>query len=268
MERNSLTRRSRRYVSASEIMDATFEAKYHRLEQEQWWFRSRRNAICNLLEPLDLSRDAAILEIGCSSGPLLLALRAAGYRKVKGIDTSQKAVDRARQRDLIDVEVMDGAKLGFADGSFDVVIASDVLEHIENDQRAVEEWKRVLSPGGTLLIFVPALKFLWSRHDEVNQHFRRYSAAKLRAVIQNAGLLVERTSYWNFLLTFPGLALALFRRALSAAISNQNTGDLVRLPKIINEMLYRLVWTENQALRLMDFPLGTSAFVIARRPAK
>ncbi|MFC7666772.1 class I SAM-dependent methyltransferase [Hymenobacter humi] len=119
-------------------------------------------------------------------------LRAAGYTDLTGIDVSAPAIELAVARGVPNVSVMDGAALEFATARFDVVIASDVLEHIEDEAKALSEWNRVLKPGGQLLVFVPAHAYLWSEHDVVNHHFRRYSRQGLVAALARAGLRVRR----------------------------------------------------------------------------
>src|SRR5687767_2356200 len=131
-------------------MDLTYEAKYHQLEEQHWWFASRRDAVYDLIAGLKLPASAAILEIGCSGGPLLQRLRAAGYTDLTGIDVSAPAIELAVARGVSNVSVMDGAALEFVTARFDVVIASDVLEHIEDETKALNEWTRVLKPGGQL----------------------------------------------------------------------------------------------------------------------
>jgi len=155
-------------------MDLSYEATYHQLEEKHWWFASRRDAMFDLIRALRLPTTAAILKIGCLGGPLLQLLRAAGYTDITGIDVSTAAIELAQARGVPAVTVIDGAALAFGSGRFDLVIASDVLEHIENEFQALQEWVRVLRPGGQLLVFVSANAYLWSRHEVVSHHFRHY----------------------------------------------------------------------------------------------
>lgn len=252
-------------------MDLTYEAKYHQLEEENWWFASRRDAVYDLLAGLRLPPTAAILEIGCSGGPLMQRLRAAGYTDVTGIDVSAPAIELAHARGVANASVMDGAALEFADARFDLVVASDVLEHIEDEAQALREWTRVLKPGGQLLVFVPAHAYLWSEHDVVNHHFRRYSRQGLVAALRRAGLRPERSSFWNAALYFPAAALRLGRRLVSGPVSPikspGSTGDLRRFSGPANSLLLLWVKAENRVLRLFDLPLGVSVFALARKPA-
>jgi SAM-dependent methyltransferase len=247
------------------LVDFLYESKYHELEERQWWFRSRRDFVSDLVRQIALPREARILEIGCSGGPLIIALQRAGYTEVDGIDVSETGIELARRRGLSRVSVMGGAKLLFDNATFDLVIASDVLEHIADDHGALVEWKRVMRPAGRLIVFVPAFQALWGRHDEVNQHFRRYSRGQLRAAIEHAGLHVERASYWNATLGLPGAAVRLARRLLPPSRDGNGSGDLLAPPRALDEVLFRLVQAENRAMRFIDLPFGMSVFAIARR---
>lgn len=252
-------------------MDLTYEAKYHQLEEQHWWFASRRDAVYDLINTMNLPASAAILEIGCSGGPLMQRLRTAGYKDVTGIDLSTSAIELAQARGVPHVSVMDGAALEFADGRFDVVIASDVLEHIEDESKALREWTRVLKPGGKLLVFVPAHAYLWSEHDVVNHHFRRYSRQGLADVMTHAGLKVQRSSFWNAALYLPTAALRLGRRLLSGPVSSQvkpgATGDLHSFAGPVNSLLLQWIKVENRILKHVDLPLGVSVFALAQKPA-
>lgn len=248
-------------------MDLTYEQKYHQLEEQHWWFTGRRDAVRKLINSLRIPATADILEIGCSAGPLQQILQSDGYQSLTGIDISEKAISLAQQRGVANVSVMDGANLAFADASFDLLIASDVLEHIEDEERAVREWSRVLRPGGCMIVFVPAFQMLWTRHDEVNHHFRRYTGAHLRRVLQQAGLQLERTSYWNSTLFFPTTAVRLLQRLLVRSRADISyTGDLKQLPPWLNGVLSQLLKTENTVLQHLPLPVGVSVFAIARKP--
>jgi SAM-dependent methyltransferase len=148
----------------------------------------------------------------------MLALREAGYVNVRGIDISEPAVALARCRGVERVEAgverveaMDGAALTFADESFDVVLASDVLEHIEDEGEALQSWRRVLKPWGRLIVFVPAFNPLRSEHDIPNEHFRRYTAQRLVAALWQQGFMTERAAYWNIALLAPVAVARLLR---------------------------------------------------------
>jgi SAM-dependent methyltransferase len=237
-------------------MERGYERRYHDLESHGWWFRGRRDAVVQLLR--GAGRRSRILDVGCSGGALLHALGGAGFTRAEGIDISREAVSACRKRG-IRARLMDGSRTEFADDSFDFVVASDVLEHIRDEHAALAEWARVLKPGGTLIVFVPAFMFLWSPHDDANRHFRRYSGSALRAAVARSGLIVERSSYWNSLLFLPA---AVWRTALRGIAQKD---DLRRLHPLLDSALFFLLCAENRLLGLADLPFGVSAFVIARK---
>lgn len=245
-------------------MNTDYEVKYHELEERHWWFRSRRDMVFRLIQKLNLPPSTAILEIGCSGGPLLQRLAQQGYTNLTGIDVSETGIAVAQQKGLSNVSCMDGAHLTFPDNSFDLLIASDVLEHIEDDAQALREWNRVLRPGGQLLVFVPAFSFMWSKHDEANQHFRRYTAAQLTSLLAASNLQTTRYSYWNVALFFPAAAVRLLKRMFPG---QQHLGkdDLINISPLLDRLLRWLVVTENRLLQLFNAPVGVSVFALARK---
>lgn len=245
-------------------MNIEYELKYHQIEENYWWFQARRDMVFSIVQDLHLPHSAAILEIGCSGGPMLQRLAKQGYTDLTGIDVSESGIAVAQQRGIPNVSCMDGADLKFADNSFDLVIASDVLEHIEDEAMALREWTRVLRPGGQLLVFVPAFPFLWSSHDVINHHFRRYTAAQLRASMQRANLQVLRSSYWNVGLFFPTAAVRLIKRFMPVDKAAAQD-DLFKASPMVNTILRGLITAENRVLRSINAPVGVSVFALARK---
>jgi ubiquinone/menaquinone biosynthesis C-methylase UbiE len=199
----------------------------------------------------DCDKNSGFLEIGCSGGPLMEIMRLRGFKNIKGIDIDEKAVDICRQKGISDVHVADGEETGFNNQQFDFVIASDVLEHFSDENKALSEWSRILKKEGKLIIFVPAFQFLWSDHDEVNHHYRRYSKSRLAETLRKNGFNIERVSYWNFSLFLPGKKIQ---------------GELHRVNPFINRILEYILRIENQfLLHRVTFPFGLSVFAIARK---
>ena len=242
-------------------VDKQYEKKHHALEKTHWWFIARRNIVHRILKKTD--NKSRILDLGCCGGSLLLSLQKQGFSNLHGIDLSENAIKLCKSRGLPNVSLMNGEKMEFKDNSFDVIIISDVLEHIKNDSAALEESLRVLRPSGKLIVFVPAFDFLWSAHDEVLAHHRRYSAKKLNEKLKSAGFLIKRTSYWNFFLFIPTFMLKILSK-----FSKKSTDQLHRSNPIINFFLARLLFFENFLLDYISFPFGVSVFSIAEKPRK
>ena len=245
-------------------MDKSYEKKYHKLEEKNWWFISRRNFISQLMKKIGIDQNAKVLEIGCSGGPLIEFLGNTGYSDITGIDLSKDAIDLCKKRGIKKVRVMDGAKTLFRENEFDLIIASDILEHIKDDDSALCEWYRLLKPKGELIVFVPAFNFLWSGHDEVNKHFRRYNKPSLISKMKKAQFKLQKVSYWNFFLFFPTYLLRTFQHSLLKKKS-ESKDQLFELNPLINRILITLLKFENFLLKYFNFPIGVSIFVVGRK---
>ena len=245
-------------------MENDFERKYHALEEKHWWFVGRREIILSLVGKYYPGREGIkILEIGCSGGPLLKSLLAQGYSYIYGIDNSREAIRLCKRRGLKNVFLMDGAKLNFNNGEFDLIIASDVLEHIQDDEKAVREWKRILKGGGTIICFVPALKALWSKHDEANEHCRRYRKKDLKNIFAKNDFKIVKASYWNIILFLPVL---LYRLLMRFFLKEYSGHQLKKSNYTLNYLLNKFLRIENFFLNIgVSYPIGISVFVIAKK---
>lgn len=244
-------------------MQEEYASQYREAEETHWWFLGRRDMIRRLIKSSD--RDTDVLEIGCSGGPLIAQINQEGFRSVSGIDVSLEAVRLCRERGLASVSCADARATGFPDARFGLLISSDVLEHIDDEDATLREWHRLLKPQGILIVFVPAFRFLWGPHDDVNQHCRRYSRKQLVEALLKNGFRVQRSSYWSLSL-FPVLGMVrLYERITGKPLKSVSE---VRKPKtFFNRLFQRLLFAENAVLeRGLNFPFGTSMFAIARKP--
>ncbi len=243
-------------------MDLVYEAKYHEIEAHTWWFKTRRERVVDILRKQ--TRNSRILDVGCSSGMLLSDLQALGFSEFTGIDVSEKAVALAKSRGFADCHVMDGQAPAFAKNSFDIIISSDSLEHMENDKRALANWYELLKPGGMLVVFVPAYNFLWSNHDIINHHYRRYTRSGLKSALTGAGFETKRSGYWNVLLFFPAAAIRLVQKLRPA--KSEPKDDMHRIPAILDWLLASTIRVENSLGVFISFPVGLSTYCIATKP--
>ncbi len=248
-------------------MNKEYEVQYHLLEENHWWFLGRRHMVHALVCRLNPDQDCRILETGCSGGPLLKQLQADGYRHVTGIDISADAIELCRQRGLTETHVMDAQNPTFNPGSFDLIIASDVMEHLTDAPKALREWHRLLRPGGRLMVFVPAFRVLWSPHDEVNHHFKRYRRSELKLLMAHSGFGLERSLYWNFLLFFPVALVRLIKRWPRQSLPVAAHGDLQKQIRLINWLLFALLRFENRLILAgINWPWGVSVMALGKKP--
>jgi SAM-dependent methyltransferase len=183
-------------------MDARYLAAYERLEREHWWWLARRRILLRLLDALTqswpTSHRPALLDLGCGAGLNLAAFRQ--RCDCQGVEPNPLLVESARDNSGVTVQL--GSLpygLPALDRQFDFITLLDVIEHIDDDVIALKTAAGLLVPGGRIIINVPALPWLWSEHDVVNPHKRRYVAASLRDVITRANLEVTLLRYWGAL---------------------------------------------------------------------
>jgi len=207
------------------------------------------------------SRNSVILEIGCSGGPLLEILKEMGFSDVLGIDISEESIRHCKMKGLKNTQVMDGSKTNYDNAKFDIIIASDILEHIDQEKRALKEWKRILKKNGKLLVFVPAFKSLWSSHDNVSRHYRRYTKKSLKNSLSKASFKLEKISYWNFISFFPASLV----RFLQRYSTKENKDQLYNVNPFFNNTIIKILKFENYLLMKGNFPIGLSVFAIANK---
>jgi SAM-dependent methyltransferase len=189
----------------------------------------------------------------------------ARFGAVTGVELAPASIEAARRRDV--GEVVAGSltdRLPFEDAAFDLAVSFDVMEHLDDDRAALEELHRVVRPGGQLLVTVPAYPWLWSSHDVVNHHRRRYTRPTLVAAASEAGWVPERTTHFNALL----LPAAIAHRSLERVRRPRNgpSSDLESTPPWLNGVLERPLALEARAIaRGRRIPAGLSLLALFRR---
>jgi len=187
----------------------------------------------------------------------------AEFGDVAAFELDDEARDIARHKLPIDIKpgiLPEG--IPFAPESFDIIAAFDVIEHVEKDVESLNRLKEHLAPGGRLVMTVPALPWLWSRHDETHHHYRRYTRRHLEETLRQAGLTPVRISYFNTLL-FPLIAGI---RLLKKMAGRRDSDDDAMPGRLINETLKRIFGLESSLVPAVDLPIGVSLLAIAERP--
>ena len=187
-------------------MDSNYYEEYFYLEREHWWFKARNQIldihINSLLKKKD--KNYRILNIGAGTGYTSEIL--SKYGEVKSIEFNEKCREIVMEKTNLSIEYGDIRELNFDTESFDIVTAFDVIEHIDDDRKAFEEVFRVTKKNGLIITSVPAFNFLWSDHDEINHHYRRYTKKTFNLLSADLNLKKIYSSYFNFFL-FPLICL-------------------------------------------------------------
>ena len=228
------------------------------LDQRHWWYRARREILAALIRrAIRPPADARLLEIGCGTGHNLAMLGEFGQVDALELDDEARAFAEKRLgRSVMSAPLPELA--GVPDRHYDLVGAFDVIEHIEDDRAAIASIETKLKAGGKFFMTVPAHQWMWSAHDEVNHHKRRYSKATLRALIDGSPLELERIGYFNSLL-FP-VAVA---ERLSSKLRRKDSADLSLPSAPLNAALERTFAAERHLVGRLPLPPGLSLFAIA-----
>lgn len=229
------------------------------VEATHWWFTERRRLFSRLIAKFGLASDARILDIGTSTGTNLRMLRDLGYVRSEGLDASEDAVRWCAAKGYGKVTRGDVCAMPFPDGEFDLVLATDIIEHVDDDAAALREIRRVLKPDGRVLITVPAFQSLWGVQDEIGQHKRRYRARQVQQRAKAAGLAVFKKFYFNYLLFLPILLVRTVIRASRVQVRNENEMNSPVINRILKAIFRFDVWTAP----LLHPPFGVSYLVVA-----
>jgi SAM-dependent methyltransferase len=244
-------------------MDRQVYARMAELEDRHWWFVARRRILSETLRRhAALPAGARVLEAGCGTGGNLPML--ARFGTVACFEPDDEARALARRQGTFDIR--DGAlpdAIPFDSESFDLVVALDVLEHVADDAGSLSALGARLRPGGWSLLTVPALPFLWSRHDVSHHHYRRYVKSQLSGLTRAAGLVPVRATYFNSLL-FPAVAAVRF---VKAGIGGRAREDDTLPPQGVNRLLTALFASERHVVGRVPLPVGVSLLMLARKPA-
>jgi SAM-dependent methyltransferase len=228
-------------------------------ESHHWWFAGRRDIVANEIRRLDLPPGARILEVGCGTGGNLDMLSRFG--SVSALEMNEMACEIARSRWGNRFDIRAGScpdRMPAYEHKFDLICLLDVLEHIEDDIGTLDALKGLLNEGGHVLVTVPAYRWLWSPHDEFLHHKRRYTIHELKRKSAVAGLVVQRSSYFNTLLFPLAAAVRVKDRLLSRRIGS---GSAIPVEPL-NGLLWRAFSAERHLLDKARLPFGLSLFAV------
>lgn len=246
-------------------MQQDYYKEYYDLERNHWWFVAREKIISNYVKKLIRDKhlpekEIKILNLGC--GPGRSSQYLSKFGKVTSIEYDKDCCEFASEK--TGLEIINGSitELPFSNQVFDLVCAFDVIEHVEDDQLAVLEMKRVAKNGAVLLITVPAFMSLWSHHDVINHHFRRYRINEIEDLFnkQSDGNKIF-VSYFNFILFTPIYIIRQFSNLFISDEKRPGSGSDFETfkPGIMNTLLYNVLAIESKLINFnFKLPFGVS----------
>lgn len=241
-------------------MDKSLYRAHGDLEEDHWWFRGRRAVIRSFLSMIPRGQSRA-LDIGCGTGRNTLMLREIAG-EVYGMEDSDEAIRLAKEKHPW-LSVVKGSLPSVPlEGAFDCITMFDVLEHIEDDTTALVSLQKKLNPGGYMLLTVPAYRILWSEHDDLAHHKRRYTKRELLSKLRAANYEIIGASYFNTFLFPVVLFVRLFKRLFGITSGGS---DFFMLPGPLNAMLAKLFSSEAFFVSKIGMPFGVSLICLAKK---
>ena len=239
----------------------------YRSEEKSFWFQVRNLLLGEILDKY-IPGNKRLLEVGCGTGFIAGYLKAKGYRMecadlfLDGLKYCQLrgSGDAYYQYNLYDEVFLE---------EFDGILACDVIEHLEDDERVLLNLNRSLKKGGILVLTVPACNSIWSAIDDYAGHKRRYSRRELNQKLEAAGFKVVKNSYFMMLL-FPAIALSRVMVNWKNVpgkdrdkMMRSKAGDELSLPPVLNSLFGTIFSVEIPLIRYLDLPIGSSLVAVA-----
>lgn len=246
-----------------EMSEATFDVM-SKLEREHWWFLAKRKLVSESLDRYG-SCEGVALDVGCGTGESVRSLLDFDFSSVVGTDLSPYATALAAKAapPRSAFLVTRAEELPFASGQVGALTSLDVVEHLDDDLGAVQEYARTVRPGGVVVLAVPAYQWAWSDHDVALGHRRRYVASEMRVLAEQAGLEVVRCTYFHSWLV--PLAFVL-RRTPARYLVKGSSEEASFVNERVNRVLRAVTDAERLVARFIDIPFGLSILMVARVP--
>lgn len=229
------------------------------VEDVMWYYRALHRNVAMALHGV-AGPGAEVLDAGCGTGGLMrhLAVTEPGWR-LQGLDFSPLACELARERAGVPVTLGSVTALPFGAAEFDAIVSCDVVCQVEEPGRALAEFRRVLRPGGAVVLTMPAYRWMYSYHDRQVGNLRRYSRGELLGLLRAGGLRPVWSGYWN-MLPFP---LAVLRRKVFPAPEGQS--DVRLYPAAVEGTFDAMMRLEHRWLAAgSPLPFGSSVIAVAR----
>jgi SAM-dependent methyltransferase len=243
-------------------MEESFYDELYRREKDHWWFACRRQLASDTLRRYRVKRSGRVLDMGCGTGAMLDELHDLGT--AFGLDISATALSYCAARGHTRLALGVGENLPCRANTFDGIVSLDVIEHIEEDRRVLQNLFRICHEGALVVITVPAVPWLWTTRDDRLGHKRRYTRPLLLEVARSAGFEVVKCSYYCVFFFPIVAAVVLLNRLLGRKPDVRD--DVPSVNPLLNVVFRVVLRVEQWLMRWVNYPFGVSLFAVLRKP--
>jgi SAM-dependent methyltransferase len=240
--------------------DIVYHTNY-RLENEYWWFVARNKILFDLIESRCKITSGRMLDVGCGTGGFAKLM--SDRFDVTCLDTSPIALDYCRQRGLKNLVNSDLNTFAQKSEKFDLITTLDVLEHIDDDLSVIKAASSLLSDKGWFVATVPAYQWLWSQHDVIHRHVRRYTLGRFKQRLEAGNFRIEYSSYFNTFLFPPAVAKRLIEKVLGS--EKKETQPVDNVSQFQNRLFTSIFLSEENILKHCRMPFGLSIMAICKK---
>lgn len=231
-------------------------------EKDHWWFVGRRRLFARTISELGVSLQDPVIDLGSGTGSNLRLLQEIGFEHISAVEINPGAIAFCRDKKLPTPVLADVIETPYADGTFSLVLATDVVEHIDDDAAALREVLRVLRTGGRAILTVPAFESLWGLQDDVSHHRRRYRMKEFIAKAQSSGFVIRDAYYFNYLLFLP---IFLARQLIKRIGTSKHSENEINTP-FINQICSFVFGIDIATAPHLHVPFGVSILAVVEKP--
>lgn len=241
------------------MQEIVYHSNYE-IEEKYFWFLARNKILLKIIDSLtDLKCGEQVMDIGCGTGGFAQLLDK--KFDVTCLDMSPIALEYCQKRGLSDLHNCLLSEFDKGKREIKAAFMLDVIEHIDDDKGVVDDVYRLLDESGWFIATVPAYQWLWSHHDVVHEHKRRYTMKRFKDLIGNAGFEIEYSTYFNSFL-FP---TAVLKRAIDGLIGSKNQSPVDEVSPLLNTLFTKIFSSESFFLPSVKFPFGLSILIVAKK---
>lgn len=234
----------------------------YEMERDYWWHKGKRLHVVSVMKKFGI-RKPKILDVGCGTGYLLKEL--SRYGQAFGLDKSKRSLLYCKKRGLKKIYNIDIERNIFPNVKFDIITILDVIEHIQDDKKAMINISKSLKTKGIVIVTTPAFQKLWSYWDVAAGHYRRYNTKEIKKLFRESGFTIVYMRFTNISFFVPAFTIRMIKAKFNSNNTKQHSSDFIKIPNFINSFLYLILKIEMLISFFIFIPFGLSLIIVGKK---